>query len=146
MDELKSLRIESKQAVGEISELISRLNSVKQSNQQKYEIIRPFFERLNLYCDSISLRFERDKDLFAIPLASVKCAEVKEDTDILFILFNNNNLHELNLHDNTHTIFIIKEKHNCIFEFFINIYNRIRFICYRLKLKTIKYIKNLINN
>lgn len=126
MDELKSLRIESKQAVGEISELISRLNSVKQTNQQKYETIRPFFERLNLYCDSISLRFERDKDLFAIPLSSIKCAKVKEDTDILFILFNNNDLHELNLFNNTHTIFIIKEKHNCIIQLLITLYNSIK--------------------
>lgn len=126
MGELNELRIESKQAVGEISELISRLNSVKQTNQQKYETIRPFFERLNLYCDVVSLRFERDKDLFAIPLASIKCAEVKEDTDILFILFNNNDLHELNLHDNTHTIFIIKEKHNCIIQPLITLYNSIK--------------------
>lgn len=113
MDELKSLRIESKQAVGEVSELISRLNSIKQSSQQKYEIIKPFFERLNLYCDTVSLRFERDKDLFAIPLSSIKCAEVKEDTDILFILFNNNDLHELNLH-------------NCITQPLINLYNSIK--------------------
>lgn len=126
MDELKSLRIESKQAVGEISELISRLNSVKQTNQQKYEIIKPFFERLNLYCDIESLRFERDKDLFAIPLSSIKCAEYKEDTDILFILFNNNDLHELNLFNNTHTIFIIKEKHNYIIQPLITLYNSIK--------------------
>ena len=126
MGELKSLRIESKQAVGEVSELISRLNSVKQSNQQKYEIIKPFFERLNLYCDTVSLRFDRDKDLFAIPLSSIKCAEVKEDTDTLFILFNNNDLHELNLFDNTHTIFIIKEKHNCIVQPLITLYNSIK--------------------
>ena len=126
MGELKSLRIESKQAVGEVSELISRLNSVKQSNQQKYEIIKPFFERLNLYCDTVSLRFERDKDLFAIPLSSIKCAEVKEVTDTLFILFNNNDLHELNLFDDTHTIFIIKEKHNCIVQPLITLYNSIK--------------------
>lgn len=126
MGELNELRIEVKQAVGEVSELISRLNSVKQTNQQKYETIRPFFERLNLYCDAVSLRFERDKDLFAIPLSSIKCAEYKEDTDILFILFNNNDLHELNLFNNTHTIFIIKEKHNCIIQPLITLYNSIK--------------------
>lgn len=126
MDELNELRIESKQAVGEISELISRLNSVKQTNQQKYEIIKPFFERMNLYCDAVSLRFERDTDLFAIPLASVKCAEYKENTETLFILFNNNDLHELNLYDNTHIIYIIKEKHNCIIQPLINLYNSVK--------------------
>lgn len=148
MGELNELRIEVKQAVGEILDLILYLNIIKQTDQQKYEIIKPFFERLNLYCDEISLRFEKDADLFAIPLDSVKCAEYKEDIDTLFILFKNKHLHELNLFNKTHTIYIIKEKHNCIFEFFINLYNRIRirFICYRLKLKTIKYIKNLINN
>lgn len=98
--------------MGELNEL--RIE-VKQTNQQKYETIRPFFERLNLYCDAVSLRFERDKDLFAIPLSSIKCAEYKEDTDILFILFNN-----------THTIFIIKEKHNCIIQPLITLYNSIK--------------------
>jgi hypothetical protein len=148
MGELNELRIEVKQAVGEVLELILLMGLNKQTDQQKYEIIKPFFERLNLYCDEVSLRFEKDTDLFAVPLSSISCVEYEEDNDVLFMLFKNKHLHEFNLSNQTHTIYIDKEKHNCIFEFFINLYNRIRirFICYRLKLKTIKYIKNLINN
>ena len=148
MSEISELRIEPKQADGEVLELILLMGLVKQTDQQKYEVIKPFFEKLNLYCDEMSLRFEKDTDLFAVPLSSISCVEYEEDNDALFMLFNNKHLHEFNLFDKTHTIYIIKEKHNCIFEFFINLYNRIRvtFIVYKMKWKTIMYIKKLINN
>ncbi|MCS2358835.1 hypothetical protein [Bacteroides fragilis] len=148
MSEISELRIEAKQADGEVLELILLMGLVKQTDQQKYEVIKPFFEKLNLYCDEMSLRFEKDTDLFAVPLSSISCVEYEEDNDALFMLFNNKHLHEFNLFDKTHTIYIIKEKHNCIFEFFINLYNRIRvtFIIYKMKWKTIMYIKKLINN
>ncbi|MSH98798.1 hypothetical protein GKF86_25030, partial [Escherichia coli] len=68
---------------------------------------------------------------------------------ILFILFKKSrHLHSFNINLKIHTIYIIKEEHNCIFEFFLNTYNRIRiiFIGYKLKRKTAKYIKRLILN
>ncbi|MBV4152354.1 hypothetical protein [Bacteroides fragilis] len=148
MSEISELRIEAKQADEDILELIILMELDNQTNQQKYEVIKPFSERLNLYCDEISLRFEKDTDLFAIPLSSISCAEYEEDNDALFILFKNKHLHELNLSDKTHNIYIIKEQHNCIVEFLLNIYNRIRiaFIVFKLKWKTIRYIKKLISN
>ena len=148
MGEISELRIEAKQADENILELILIMGLVKQTDQQKYEVIKPFFERLNLYCDEVYLRFEKDTDLFAVPLSSISCVEYEEDNDVLFMLFKNRHLHVFNLSDKTHTIYGIKEKHNCIFEFFINLYNRIRvaFIIYKMKWKTIMYIKKLINN
>ena len=115
MSEISELRIEAKQADGEVLELILLMGLVKQTDQQKYEVIKPFFEKLNLYCDEMSLRFEKDTDLFAVPLSSISCVEYEEDNDALFMLFNNKHLHEFNLFDKTHTIYIIKEKHNCIY-------------------------------
>lgn len=148
MGEISELRIEAKQADENILELILIMGLVKQTDQQKYEVIKPFFERLNLYCDEVSLRFEKDTDLFAVPLSSISCVEYEEYNDVLFMLFKNRHLHVFNLSDETHTIYVIKEKHNCIFEFFINLYNRIRvaFIVFKIKWKTIMYIKKLINN
>ena len=92
---------------------------------------------------------EKDTDLFAIPLSTIACVEYEEEDDILFILFKKSrHLHSFNINLKIHTIYIIKEEHNCIFEFFLNTYNRIRiiFIGYKLKRKTAKYIKRLILN
>lgn len=149
MYEISEFGIEVKQADSEVIELICLMGLANQTNQEKYELIKPFFERLNLYCDEFCLRLEKDTDLFAIPLSTIDYVEYEEVGDVLFILFKKNrHLHSFNINLKIHTIYIIKEKHNCIFEFFLNIYNRIRiiFIGYRLKRKTAKYIKRLILN
>ena len=83
MGEISELRIEAKQADENILELILIMGLVKQTDQQKYEVIKPFFERLNLYCDEVSLRFEKDTDLFAVPLSSISCVEYEEDNDCI---------------------------------------------------------------
>lgn len=149
MCEISDFGIEVKQADSEVIELICLMGLVNQTNQEKYEVIKPFFERLNLYCDEFCLRFEKDTDLFAIPLSTINSVEYEEEDDVLFMLFKKNrHLHSFNINLKIHTIYIIKEEHNCVFEFFLNIYNRIRilFICYRLKWKTTQYIKRLILN
>ena len=134
-----------RQADKDIVELMCLMWMQKQTNQEKYEIIKPFFERLNLYCDEYSLRFDRDADLFSIPLASIDGVEYEEEDDVLFILFNKNKtLHTFNLPEKRHTIYVYKKKHNCFIEFFLSIYNRIRIslICYKLKIKLIRYVKD----
>lgn len=148
MYEISELGIEVKQADSEVIELICLWDW--QTNQSgKIWTNKPFFERLNLYCDEFCLRLEKDTDLFAIPLSTIACVEYEEEDDILFILFKKSrHLHSFNINLKIHTIYIIKEEHNCIFEFFLNTYNRIRiiFIGYKLKRKTAKYIKRLILN
>ena len=124
MYEISELGIEVKQADSEVIELICLMGLANQTNQEKYELIKPFFERLNLYCDEFCLRLEKDTDLFAIPLSTIACVEYEEEDDILFILFKKSrHLHSFNI-------------------------NRIRiiFIGYKLKRKTAKYIKRLILN
>lgn len=132
------------QADKDILELMCLMWMQKQTNQEKYEIIKPFFKRLNLYCDEYSLRFDKDTDLFSIPLASIDGVEYEEDDDILFMLFNKNKtLHLFNLPQKRHIIYVYKKRHNCIVEFFLNGYNKVRvkFICYKLKLDLMRYIK-----
>ena len=62
MYEISELGIEVKQADSEVIELICLMGLANQTNQEKYELIKPFFERLNLYCDEFCLRLEKDTE------------------------------------------------------------------------------------
>lgn len=133
-----------KQADRDVIELMCLIYMQKQTNKEKYEIIKPFFERLNLYCDEYSLRFDKDADLFSIPLNSIDGVDYEEEDDVLFMLFNKNKtLHAFSLPEHLHTIYVYKKKRNCIVELILRTYNRIGNIImiYRLKRKLIKYIK-----
>ena len=98
MYEISELGIEVKQADSEVIELICLMGLANQTNQEKYELIKPFFERLNLYCDEFCLRLEKDTDLFAIPLSTIACVEYDSDSiiciqkelknTIMFFLYN----------------------------------------------------------
>lgn len=140
--------IEVEQADQETLELIDLIEEDNQTNQEKYETIKPFFDRLNLFCDEFSLRFEKDSDLFTIPLNAITGAIYEETGDVLFLLFKNNrSLHAFNMKSKIHTIYITRKKHNPFITFFLNIYNRIRInlIMYRLKHKFKGYIKEKIS-
>lgn len=127
----------------EILELIDLMGMLTQTNHDKYEILSPIFERLNLYCDEASLRLEKDADLFAIPLSAIYSVEYEEDGDVLYLLFKNNKrLHSIVISQKIHIIYITKEKRNSVIRLFQKVYNRIRItlICFGLINKLIKHI------
>ena len=108
----------------EVLELIDLLEQADQPLSEKYETIQPIFERLNLYCDEQSIRFEKDSDCFAIPLEAISGVIYEEVGDVLYLLFEQNrNLHAFY----QHIIYTAPKRHNTIRSFFLNIYNRIYF-------------------
>ena len=139
--------IEVEQADEEVLELIDLIEEDNQTNKEKYETIKPIFDRLNLFCDEVSLRFEKDSDLFAIPLDAITGAIYEETGDVLFLLFKSNrSLHAFNMGNKIHTIYVTQKKYNPFISFFLKLYNRIRInlIMYRLKHKFKGYIKEKI--
>lgn len=141
--------IEIQQADEEVIEFIALIEEDNQTNKQKYETIKPFFDRLNLYCDEFSLKFEKDTDLFSIPLDAITGAIYEEECDVLFLLFKKNrSLHAFNMESRVHIIYVIPKKHNPFIFFFLKLYNRIRIniIMYRLKNKFKNYIKEKIKS
>lgn len=128
------LKIEVKQADPEILELALLMESTHQTAEEKFGIVKPVFDRMDLYCDETFLRLEKDTELFAIPVSSIKHALYEEYCDVLFLLFNNRYLHKFDLTHKTHYIYVIEKRRNCIINFFQNLYDRFRitWICHKL--------------
>lgn len=120
------VKIEVKQADPVIHELALLIESAHQTAEERFSIINPLFNRMDLYCDETFLRLEKDTELFAISVSSIKYALYEEYSDVLFLLFNNRHLHKFDLSHKTHYIYVIEERRNCIINFFQNLCNRFR--------------------
>ena len=128
----------------EVLELIDLLEQVNQPNFEKYEILKPLFERLNLYCDEQSIRFEKDSDCFAIPLEAISGVIYEEIGDVLYLLFQQNrNLHTFYINTHQHIIYTASKRHNSILSLFLNIYKRIsfKFAAYKARKRFKQYLK-----
>lgn len=64
-----------------ILELTALIEMDNPTNKQKYETIKPFFDRLNIHCNEFCLRFEKDTDLFAMPLDLIR-GTIYEEEDV----------------------------------------------------------------
>lgn len=149
MNDINGIRIDIKPANEQIYELFLIMSLNNQTNQEKYDVIKPIADKLNLYCDTQCIKCIEDCNFLAFPLNKIQYAEYdKEDNMLMVILKKSPNLHLLNIDAKVHTIYVYKEKHNCVFEFFHNIYNRIRIIlfCIKMKYQLIQYINKQIFN
>lgn len=150
MNLINDIGVDIQQANQEIFELMLMMQMYNQPNQEKYDIVKPLADRLDLYCDEHCVKCIEDCDFLSLSFDKIQSVDYDEDDDVLFLkLKKSKNLHVLNITNKTHIIYVHKEKHNCIFEFFLKIYNqiRLRFFCYKLKIQLIQYIKKqLITN
>lgn len=121
MKDSKNLRVEVKQADEKVLELIQLISLIKQTGREKYEILKPVADKLNFYCDTEYLKSAG----LSIPLKEIYYAEY--DKNVLFLLLKKSRwLYVFDFDTRVYTIYMYKEKHNCIFEFFIKWYNSIR--------------------
>lgn len=121
MKDSKNLRVEFKQADEKICELIQLVSVIKQTDRQKYEVLKPVVGKLNFYCDTEGLKNEK----ISVPLKDIYYAGYDENA--LFLLLKKSRwLYVFDFDTRMLTIYMYKEKHNCIFQFFIKLYNSIR--------------------
>ena len=150
MNLINDIGVDIQQANQEIFELMLMMQMYNQDNKEKYELIKPLADRLDLYCDTVCVKCIEDCDFLSLSFDKIQSVDYDEDDDVLFVMLKKSkNLHVLNISNKTHIIYVYKEKHNCIFDFSIRIYNQIklRFFCYKLKMQLIQYIKKqLITN
>lgn len=112
----------------EVIELIDLLEAAHQSNKEKCQVIKPVFERVNLYCDEFCLRQQKDSETLVIPLDAIGGAIYQEDDDVLFFsLKESRNLHAYSISNHVHIIYVTEKKRNPIVSFFSRIKHRIRF-------------------
>lgn len=149
MNDINGIRIDIKPANEQIYELFLIMSLNNQTNKEKYDVIKPVADKLNLYCDTHCIKCIEDCNFLAFPLNKIQYVEYdKEDNMLMVILKKSPNLHLLNIDAKVHTIYVYKETYNCVFEFFHNIYNRIRIILFHIKMKyqLIQYINKQIFN
>ena len=147
MNVVNDIDIAIKQTNQEIFELMLMMHMYNQDNQEKYDIIKPICDRLNLYCNEHCIKCIEDCDFLSLPFDKIQSVDYDKDDDVLFVMLKKSmNLHVLHINEKAHIIYVYKEKHNCVFEFFLNIYKQIklRFFCYKIKMQLIKYINKQI--
>nr|DAO73537.1 MAG TPA: hypothetical protein [Caudoviricetes sp.] len=147
MNNINDIRIDIKPSNVQIYEQVLVMSLINQTNQEKYEAIKPVADKLNLYCDTHCIKCIEDCNFLSISFDKIQYAEYdKEDNMLMIVLKKSPNLHLLNIDAKVHTIYVYKEHHNCIVGFFLKLYNRIRIIFFRLKMKyqLIKYINKQI--
>lgn len=108
-------------------ELIKLLKAINQSNEEKYEVLKPIADRLHLYCDKINLKLKEESNKLAIPLDTISGTIYEEEEDILFISFKRNeDLHAINISNHIHIIYVTERKQHSIVSFFLRIYHLIK--------------------
>lgn len=149
MNDINGIRIDIRPSNVQIYEQVLLMSLNNQTNQEKYDVIKPIADKLNLYCVTQCIKCIEDCNFLAFPLNKIQYVEYdKEDNMLMVILKKSPNLHLLNIDAKVHTIYVYKEHHNCVVGFFYNIYNRIRIIlfCIKMKYQLIQYINKQIFN
>ena len=67
MNDINGIRIDIKPANEQIYELFLIMSLNNQTNQEKYDVIKPIADKLNLYCDTHSIKCIEDCNFLAFP-------------------------------------------------------------------------------
>lgn len=110
MNNFNDIRIDIVQSDVQIYEQVLLMSSVNQTNQEKYNIIKPVADSFNLYCDTQCIKYIEDCECLSFPLDKIQYVEYnKEDNMLMFVLKKSPNLHLLNIDAKVHTIYVYKE-------------------------------------
>lgn len=135
MNNFNDIRIDIVQSDVQIYEQVLLMSSVNQTNQEKYDIIKPVADSFNLYCDTHCVKYIEDCDCLTFPLDKIQYVEYdKEDNILMFVLKKSPNLHLLDIDAKVHTVFAYKEQHNFIVSCFLMIRNKVWLLYIRCKL------------
>lgn len=126
MNKINDIRINIEPANEEILEFILLTRLTHQTDQEKYEIIKPVADKLNFFCDIHSIRCIDDCNYLAIKIKKIHFVHYDRESNMFMMLMKKNpNLHILNINAKEHTIYVNKEHHNFIASFFLKMSDRI---------------------
>lgn len=141
MDTLDAIRVGIEPVDGKAFELACRIALTNQTEQEKYEIIKPVAEELNYYCDSHSIRFVEDCDFLAIKLKNIHFVHYEKETKMFMLTMKKSfNLHVLNINKKELTIYVYKEHHNFIVSCFLKFFGMIKWYYMKCKIKIQLYL------
>lgn len=141
MEKNKGFEIKIEPADEYALKLLLMIDRTNQTNQEKYEIIKPVADKLNFYCDMKSVRCIDDCSFLAIKIKKIKFVHHDKDSEMFLMQMKNSlNLHILDVKNKEHTIYVYTEQHNFIVDYFIGVCNRFRLLCLKCKMRIQFYI------
>lgn len=150
MDNSNNIKINIRPATEDSLILLTRIIFSEQTEQEKYEALKPVAEKLNYYCDLRGIRLSEDCNFLVVKLKNIHFAYYEEETNMFMLTMENSlDIHVVDLNHKVHTIYMFKEKHNFIASCFEKMYDRIwlKYKCCKIRIQVYIYIfKKLYNN
>lgn len=141
MDKINDIKINLEPTNEDVLDLVLLIERTNQTNQAKYEIIKPVADKLNLYCDKHKIRCVEECNFLTIKIKKIKFVYYNKEKEMFMMQMKNSlNLHILNVKEKTHTIYVYKERHNFIVNYLLKAYNKIWLLYLRCKLYIQFYI------
>lgn len=107
---INDIRIGIEPITEEVLELVFLLGRTSQTDQEKYETIKPVAEKLNFYCDINSVRCIENCSFLSIKIKKIQFVYYDKESEMFMMQIKNSlNLHILNIKKKVHTIYVYKE-------------------------------------
>lgn len=147
---INDIRIGIEPITEEVLELVFLLGRTSQTDQEKYETIKPVAEKLNFYCDINSVRCIENCSFLSIKIKKIQFVYYDKESEMFMMQIKNSlNLHILNIKKKVHTIYVYKEPHSSVVSYFSKIRDKIWLLYIKCKLRIQVYIyvyKQLYDN
>lgn len=86
MNNINDIRIDIKPSNVQIYEQVLVMSLINQTNQEKYEAVKPVADKLNLYCDTHCIKCIEDCNFLSISFDKIQYAEYDKEDNILMIV------------------------------------------------------------
>lgn len=134
MDKISDITIDIEPTSEDVLGLVLLIKRTNQTNQEKYEIIKPVADKLNFYCDKYGVRRVEAPNNLTIKIKKIKFVYYDKEKEMCMVQMKNSmNLHILNMKEKLHTIYVYKEHHNFIVSYLLKAYQKIWLLWMRCK-------------